>query len=514
MQPTQEKIQVSQNDYNNLADWAKPSYSVSSIPTPQTNINTKPSSTGVSMTVDSLQSTPLVKLPKQTVQDTTATGIIASTQPSVAMAQDQYNQVKQATGTEAQDAQKALQDMAFNIFGQKADAQANQVNLENQQGLLEQQKVLGEINTEMAREQVGLRNEQERIRQGYGTEAQKAISQNTLNETYGRRLADLAIRQSAANQNVTAIRENAERQTRLLTAPLDTKIQYLSTFAKDNVDFLNNEQKTKLAFITNNLESQKQDIQALQNAKTQMIMEIANNGGGSKQELIRDIQNATDIGSVASIGANSGYIGKLDRTLKQAQISKIYQDMAEAKVKSMGLSQMKPEDYSRFQSDPNVKALSASEKYLAQLKSYKDAIKQYGSGEVINSAGAGALSAAYTDLVTSYKDFKNLGTWDAGSAALISMGIDEPSVFSRDSRVLSALDKLENNAIGEMKSANNTIMSSPYSQTYEGRVLIEKNNNILNAKQVEKSTNKELLDSIPSNSNSTTIINNETFFNR
>jgi hypothetical protein len=329
MQPTQEKIQVSQTDFDKMADWAKPSYSVQPTPQPQTNVATPPSS--VSMTPESLQSTPLVRVP-QVRADTTSAGVVAGTQPDYTLAMQNAEKAQQAVGTQAQDAQANLNQQAQVLFNQKADAQANQVNLENQAGIQEQQKALSQINSEIANEQVAMRGEMEKIRQGYGTEAQKVISQNTINDIYGRRLADLAIRQSAANQNITAIQANAERQTKLLTAPLDTKIQYLSTFAKDNVDFLTNQQQQKLSLVIDDIKTQKADIQALQNAKTQMIMEIANNGGGTNTNLIAQIQGAKDIGTVSALGAQSGFVGKLDRQLKQAQLSKIYTDMANDKL--------------------------------------------------------------------------------------------------------------------------------------------------------------------------------------
>lgn len=344
MQPTTEKITVSQSDYNNLADFAKPSYQVQTQTAPtlnQTNnqIQQTQPQASLAITPQSLQQTPQIKIPSIKNTDTTSAGIVASTQPSVQTAQENYNQVQQATGTQAQDAQTALQKMAENIFGQKATAQSNQVNLENQAGIQEQQKALGEINTNIASEQVALRGEQEKVRQGYATEQQKQISNNTLNDTYGRRLADLAIRQSAANQNITSIRENADRQTKLLTAPLDTKILYLSFFGKDNVDFLSKEQQNKLAFISNDLKSQKEDIQALQQAKTNMITEIAQNGGGTNQALIKQIQDAKDAGTVTSLGASSGFIGKTDRLYKQAQTANIYSEInkrnADAKATSV-----------------------------------------------------------------------------------------------------------------------------------------------------------------------------------
>ncbi len=324
MQPTQEKTQVSQTDYNNLADWAKPSYSVAPTPQPQTTVATPPSA--ISMTPESLQSTPLVKVP-QVRADTTSAGVIAGTQPDYNLALQNAEKAQQAVGTQAQDAQSALTRMAENIFGQKADAQANQVNIENNLGIQEQQKALGEINTEIANEQLRMRGEMERIREGTGSEAQKAISRNTINDTYGRRLADLAIRQSAANQNISAIQANAERQTKLLTAPLDTKIQYLSTFAKDNVDFLNTQQQQKLSLVIDDIKSQKADIQNLQKIKTDLTMEIANNGGGANTALIARLQAARTPEEASAIAAQSGYVGKLDRQLKQAQLNKIYSDI-------------------------------------------------------------------------------------------------------------------------------------------------------------------------------------------
>ena len=90
---------------------------------------------------------------------------------------------------------------------------------------------------------------------------------------------------------------------------------------------MDKKQSEKLAFITDNLKTQKADIQALENAKAQMITEIANSGGGTNTALITRIQNAKTLGDVTSIGASSGFVGLTDRLYKNAQISKIYADM-------------------------------------------------------------------------------------------------------------------------------------------------------------------------------------------
>ncbi len=325
MNPTTEKIQLSQDAYNNIADWAKPNYSVAPNPVAGTVPLQQPQS---AIPSTSLQPTPAVKVPKVNNTDTTASGIIGGTQPSVETALTDFNKTQTAVGTQAEDAKSSLTKLAESIFGQKADAQANQAKIEEQLGINEQQKALSQINTDIANEQTALRAEEEKIRTGYGTEAQKQISRQTLQDTYGRRLADMAIRQSAANANITAIQTNAERKTKLLTEPLDTKIQYLTTFAKDNVDYLDKKQTEKLNFIVDNLKTQKADIQALEDAKAKMITEIAANGGGTNTAIISKIQNAKNIGEVSSVGASSGYVGALDRRYKQAQTANIYSEIA------------------------------------------------------------------------------------------------------------------------------------------------------------------------------------------
>lgn len=529
MQPTTEKITVSQSDYNNLADFAKPSYQVQTQTAPtlnQTNnqIQQTQPQASLAITPQSLQQTPQIKIPSIKNTDTTSAGIVASTQPSVQTAQENYNQVQQATGTQAQDAQTALQKMAENIFGKKADAQSNQVNLENLAGIQEQQKALGEINTNIASEQVALRGEQEKVRQGYATEQQKQISNNTLNDTYGRRLADLAIRQSAANQNITSIRENADRQTKLLTAPLDTKIQYLSSFGKDNVDFLSKEQQNKLAFISDDLKSQKQDIQALQQAKTNMITEIANNGGGTNQELIRRIQSATDIGSVTSIGASSGLIGALDRQVKLANIAqsrastaKIYQDIAESNMKNQlgagNLRQLSYEDNARLNSTPQAKVINDGVRYAAALDNYKDAIQKYGTGEVLGR-GKGALGEAYQALVGVVKDYYTLGTYDNGVEKLIGMGISKPGVIQLSSKQFGALDSAKNEVASTLDRNINQLSSTAYNNSIEGQTLIQTGKAVSDTVQLAKKNNEEFLNSLESVSGTTSAVNNQSFFNK
>jgi len=354
-------------------------------------------------------------------------------------------------------------------------------------------KVRAEINTEMANEQLRLRGEEEKIREGSGSEAQKQISRQTLNDTYGRRLADLSIRQSAANQNITAIQENAERQTKLLTAPLDTKISYLSTFAKDNVDYLDNKQSEKLAFLVDDLKTQKQGIKELQDAKTQMIMELSNNGGGTNTALIKQIQDAKDIGSVTALGASTGLIGKLDREAKLANIaqsrastSKIYQDMAEsrakAKAEAMGLTKLSPEDNARLNSTPEAKTINDGAKFYNALDAYKREIEKSGTGELLG-ADAGALSSAYQSVVGAVKDYYTLGTLDNGVEKLIGLGIPKPSIWGLKGNRIGGIDEQLDIVATNLRQSTDQLAKTGYANSVEAQGLIGKATGIVQSRQ-------------------------------
>ena len=170
--------------------------------------------------------------------------------------------------------------------------QANQTNLEEQAGLAAANKQLQEQDMKIAQEQAGLKAEQDRIRATPQSEAQLATNLNAVEDVYARRIANLSIIRSAAQGNVTAIKDDAERKTKLLLAPIDNQLEYLKTFGKDNIDYLTQQDQQKLGLISKNLEAKKQETKDLQKAKTDLIMEIANNGGGTNQNLISQINGS------------------------------------------------------------------------------------------------------------------------------------------------------------------------------------------------------------------------------
>lgn len=549
MNPTTDKIQLSQADYNNIADWAKPNYTVAPNSVASTVPLQQPKSAIPSTALQPVQN---IKVPEVKHVDTGSQAIVASTQPSIDTALQNFNQAQTAVGTQAEDARSALTKLAESIFGQKADAQANQANLETQLGLETQQNALNKINTDIAEQNKAMREEEDRIRTGYGTEAQKQISRNTILDTYGRRLADLSILQSAVNGNIERIKSEAERKTKLLTAPLDTKIQYLQTFAKDNVDYLDKKQSEKLAFLVDDLKTQKADIQALENAKAQMIAEISNNGGGTNTALIDRLTKAKSLAEVSSIGASSGYIGKIDRAYKLAQISKLD---AESRA-STGLS-LNPQNATQYagalsvilgsgkftkdQKASVINAINNGEDPIAVIKNQaKSLMTGANQTKVENYESA---KAAMQDLQSALDNYYKLGG-DTGifkgsfEKSINKLGaVSDPKLVSIATQISSALQLYRNAVSGtaysvqegkEMESVfpgikkgkvlNNAIIQgrlNAFDSNIDGAyasVLGENAYNSIRPEDLSTKSNSDFLNSIPNAGTSSQ--DNKSFFNQ
>lgn len=109
---------------------------------------------------------------------------------------------------------------------------------------------LGNINTEIANQNVAFRGEADAIakRGDISKEGQASLLQN-VKDTYGRRLADLAIRQSAAQGNVTALESALDRKLEMALAPLKSDLQYYTDFELKNADALEQDEKDTLTAI-------------------------------------------------------------------------------------------------------------------------------------------------------------------------------------------------------------------------------------------------------------------------
>lgn len=214
--------------------------------------------------------------------DTTAAGVIASANPNILhpadQAQKNINDLYGGVQQVQQQKQSAL-DQVKSLLGMQSDLQSAQVNSPEEQALAAQRSNLTGINSQIANEQVALRGELDAIR-GRGDisqQAQTGLNQN-VNDIYGRRLADLAIRQSAATGNIQILTQAADRSLQLKLAPLQTQISYYQNFLDKNLDALSTNEKDKLNSIIaekNNLITQTTNRET---AKTSIITDALKAG--------------------------------------------------------------------------------------------------------------------------------------------------------------------------------------------------------------------------------------------
>lgn len=473
--------------------------------------------TQTAIPVSDLQGATPIKVPNITPPRSEVPAIVAQADQSVVNyqeAQRRADELLKTQGNTAQNERNALNKLAENIFGQKSDIIGNQAQREKDLGIVEQQKALQEVNSQIADTTIQLRAEQDRVRNTPMSQSQKAVELGVIEDTYGRRLTDMAIRQSAAQGNISAIREESDRQTRLLTAPLDNKLQYLTTFAKENVDALDKKEQQRLNLIIQDVQSQKEDVKALQTAKSSLITEIANNGGGTNTNLVAQIQGAKTIDEAYAIAGKSGYVGKLDRQIKQAQLSKLNTE-AKKLAGETGAYRLSAEDNARLNATPQAKGVNDGARFATALQEYKDAIEKYGTGEVFGK-GSGTLGATYQAVVGAIKDYYALGTLDNGVEKLVSLGIPKPSVWGIKAGRVSGIDTTLQNVINNVERDVNQLSNTIYANSIEGQEIIQTGRLIAEKKKLSGVSNEDLLNSINADTSAglTSDFTNEQFFNR
>lgn len=344
--------------------------------------------------------------------------------------QKQAEAIQKASGGDAtQSAVMRLVQGAKNLYTQRSEASKNQAVLEEQAGLSKEIIARNEINTQIANTQLELRREQDRIRATPMSEGQARVQEGAIADTYGRRLADLAIRQAAATGNIEAIKSEAERKTKLITDAIDNEINFFKEFESMNIDLLDKKQKEKLALIVSNKEQRKADETKLEQAKAEMLTEISQNGGGTNTALVRRIQEAQSIGDVYGIASGSGFIGKLDRQLKQAQL--VTEGLQQAKLRSEATAlsaegtgnpdalQAYANEYAQTGKIPSPNDLAKSGLSVAQVTQYARQLPKQ-NGQIVatqtnatpNNISADKLDGllALKDIVEKTKQLKELDT--------------------------------------------------------------------------------------------------------
>ncbi len=176
-----------------------------------------------------------------------AVSIIASSQATTdALKQAEEETAKlNAPVQQAQAKQQSTLESVRSMFGLASSAQAEALKAE--ETITPERKALADINTQIADYTVQYRAESDAVKtRGDITQTGQQSLQSNVDAKYGRILADLAIRQSAANQNVTALQAAADRKLALTLAPIQNEIDYLTKFQLENDKLLTQDEKDRV----------------------------------------------------------------------------------------------------------------------------------------------------------------------------------------------------------------------------------------------------------------------------
>jgi len=272
------------------------------------------SQNGVSpITSTTLTSTPEIKLPTTQPTSSIADGVIASTTASA----DQFQKEAERVIAEQNKGQQAIQQerettlgKIKGLFGQTSDLQTQRAEAEKQVDPFRAE--LANINKEIADQNVALRGETDAImaRGDVSREGQQSLLQN-VKDTYGRRLADLAIRQSAANQNVTALETALDRKLELATASIKNDIEYYKDFELANLDILSKEERQRVQDIVAEKERQMESVTKKETAIANILKEALTNGVNMPDNVVAQIQKAkSDLEAYAILAKNGISLAK------------------------------------------------------------------------------------------------------------------------------------------------------------------------------------------------------------
>ncbi len=183
------------------------------------------------------------------------------------------------------------------------------------------------------------------------------------------------------------------------------------------------------------------------------------------------------------------------------------------KVAPTSLRQLTLEENTKLNSTPQSEAIYNGEKFTNALNSYKKAVEKYGTAEFLSATGKGELTTSYQAVVGAIKDYYKLGTLDNGVQKLVELGVPKPdSYFRRDSLVKSGIDNLVGIVANEMNTNAEALALTKYSNSIEGKSLIERGSKIYNEKQLSKMDNATFLSTLPS-SGSLGSVDNKSFYN-
>lgn len=354
-----------------------------------------------------LTSTPALTLPSTTPTGNPAAAIISTSQANAdAQAKAEATVAKETASLQPlQDQKQGYLDKIKGFIGLETTAQ-NQAVTDNT-AIDPYRKDLADINKTIADTTVAYRGEKDAI-MGNGSitkEGQQSLLSN-VESKYGRQLADLAIRQSAAQGNVSALEASADRKLKLTLAPIETQIAYYKDFLLSNNDQLTKDEKDKINMIISEKDKLIKQHTDEQNTATEAFKLASSNGVRIPDTVVQEI-NANP-GQAYTILANNNISleNPIDKAYKAAQTAKLYADINTAN-NSVTIKRVGPngETLPPTPTDTALQVILGSGKFtVAQSKAVSNAIN---NGEdaftVIKNQAKNIMGQTEATTVTKYE---------------------------------------------------------------------------------------------------------------
>lgn len=398
--------------------------------------------------------------------NTTAAGAIGAAQGN--------NQVLLELQKQADTAkeQVAKEQSTYDKFIEKFTGKSQAIaNAEQAAGVPALQATASALTQEYQNKTLGYNAQFQQIQQQPGlTVEQKNNQINAITRNHALEMSDLSIRQNIAQGNYQAAQAMVDKKVEIEYGDLKDLISFQSQILSDAKSSLSDKEKTKLNVLLQENERQYAEAtyqaHSLQDTKTKLQIEAANNG--ASPGVIAAIQSAKTEGDV--IASAGKYVGLLDRQLQQSQLAtnalqrqNLISEINARNTQNQPINGVPAATVAKIQSSKENQTINGILPAIQAIKSYQDAVKRYGTNEVVSGQGSGELSGTYGNAIAAWKTLAGLGALSGADFALAENAIPAPSFFSRTSTTKGKLDSSLNNAVKQAETLT-TRLSQNYPQ--------------------------------------------------
>lgn len=257
----------------------------------------------------------------------TATSLIADSSSLTNALNNDVTQTKENTNQAATGLTSVYQKI-LDITGSRPAEEANA-------GIADKTQALNDITNQINQKSLSYRRQAEAVDSNPNiTKDQAAVIKSDIEKQSAKELADLAIIQTAATNNLTTAQNIVDRKIQLQLEPLQTQLEYQKFIYGENKDlFTKAEQRQYENMITQstrNYNDTKEKLKTLEDTQLKLISSAASQGApASVLQAIKSAQTPEE----ATMAAGQYATDQVERGLKLAQTAQIYQNIAESKAK-------------------------------------------------------------------------------------------------------------------------------------------------------------------------------------